>query len=262
MVPEQDLQKLGLTPKEAAVYVALLQLGQAPVQTVARKAGVVRPTAYVVLESLIRKGIVQKGIFGKKTVFIASAPEELGKLIQQEERSLQEQRRELEQLLPELRALYALVGERPSIRLFEGKEGLKNLQREFIEVSSGDVVGMSSDNAIESLFPARSEEFDREVRSIRVQAGVRSRHLYTSSRGPIHTKESDAKALKESRYIPPEKLPIKVSFAVHGPLFSMVTFRNKIIGVLVEHQDIADSFRAIFEAAWRAAEEYNIVGKK
>jgi sugar-specific transcriptional regulator TrmB len=257
MVLEQDLQRLGLALKEAAVYLALLQLGQAPVQTIARKAGVVRPTTYVVLDSLIRKGIVQKGLVGKKTIFIASPPEELHALIRQEEQRIEDKRHDLQQLLPDLRALYAISEERPSIRLFEGKEGLKNLQREFIEVSREEAVGMSSDDAMEELFPQRSDEFDREIRSIRAKAGIRSRHIYTTSRGPIHTKEDDVKAMRDSRFIPPEKLPINCSFSVHGPLLSIVTFRKKIIGVLMEHQDIADSFKAIFEAAWESAEKYN-----
>lgn len=254
---DQNLQKLGLAPKEAAVYLALLELGQAPVQTIARKAGIVRPTTYVVLEALTKKGIVEKGLLGKKTVFIASPPEELERLIRQKERELEEQRRDLENFLPGLRAIQSIAEEHPSIRLFEGKEGLKNLQREFTEISKEDVVGMSSDDAMEQLFPMRSDEFDHEVRSIRVKAGIHSRHIYTSSRGPVHTKEDDAKAMRDSRYIPPEKLPINCSFSVHGPLLSIVTFRKKIIGVLIEHQDIADSFRAIFEAAWEAAEKYN-----
>jgi HTH-type transcriptional regulator, sugar sensing transcriptional regulator len=255
---EQSLQKLGLAAKEASVYLALLQLGQAPVQTIARKAGIVRPTTYVVLEALIRKGVVQKGILGKKTVFIASPPEELDRLIRQQQVHIAEQKEDLERLLPELRALFALAEERPSIRLFEGKEGLKNLQREFIEISPDEVVGISSDDAMTELFPIRSEEFDREIRSIRLKANVWSRHIYVSARGKVHSKESDKSAHRESRYVPPEKLPINCSFSVHGPLLSIVTFRRKIIGVLLEHQDIADSFRAIFEAAWRAAEKYNV----
>ncbi|MDO8511879.1 MAG: helix-turn-helix domain-containing protein [bacterium] len=245
------IENLGLTEKEAAVYLALLQLGQAPVQTISRKADIVRPTAYVVLDSLIHKGLCKKGLIGKKTVFIASPPEDLDNLIRKRERDAHEQRVRLHHLLPELRALYALSEERPSIRLFEGKEGLKNLQREFVEISSEPMYGMGSDDVMENLFPRASNEYDEEIRGVRVKAGIKSFNIYTTSDGEKRSPESDKKALRESRYIEKEKLPIKAHFSVHGPLLSIVSFRKKIIGVLIEHVDIADSFKAIFDVAWK-----------
>lgn len=254
---QHNLEGLGLAKKEAAVYMAVLQLGQASVQTIARKAGIVRPTAYVILDSLIQKGLTKKGLVGKKTVFIASSPEELDILIRNKETEAKEQREKLQQLLPELRALFALSDERPSIRLFEGKEGLKNLQREFVEASNEPMVGMDAEDMMDELFPRHSEEFHKQIRQIRLQAGISSRNIYTSSKGPRVTKKDDAANLLESRFMPPDVLPISASFAVHGSLLSIVSFRNKIIGVLIEHPDIANSFRAIFESTWKIAEKYN-----
>ncbi len=254
---QQYLERLGLAEKEAAVYLALLQLGQAPVQTIAKKADIVRPTAYVILDSLIQKGLVRKGIIGKKTIFIAAAPEDLDNLIRRQERQARDQREQLQKLLPELRALYALSEERPSIRVFEGKEGLKNLQREFVEVSSSPIVGIDPDDVMENLFPRESDEFNEEIRQIRIKAGVHSRHIYTSSKGAYVTKEQDKAALRESRYVPPERLPVSASFHVHGSLLSIVSYRKKIIGVLIEHPDIADSFRALFEGLWEESKKHN-----
>jgi sugar-specific transcriptional regulator TrmB len=45
------LTQLGLSDKESALYLALLELGQADVADTAKKAGVKRSTAYVLLES-------------------------------------------------------------------------------------------------------------------------------------------------------------------------------------------------------------------
>jgi len=251
---ENNLQALGLAPKEAAVYLALLQLGQAPVQTIARKANIVRPTTYVVLEALIQKGIVRKGFIGKKTVFIASPPEELTTLLHQVERRLEEERKNLERVLPELRAIYAISDERPSIRLFEGREGLKNLQREFVEISTEPIISVSAYDDMDELFAHQSEKYYRDIQAIRTAAGIRSRYVYASSEGPLFTPEDDRIALRESRWISSKKLPVRSSFSIHGPLVSLVTFHNKIIGVLIEHKDIADSFRAMFEVLWAIAE--------
>ncbi|MDP3685219.1 MAG: helix-turn-helix domain-containing protein [bacterium] len=255
---DRELMDLGLSSKEAKVYLALLELGTASAQAIARRAGIVRPTTYVILETLTRKGLASKatGPDAKKMLFVAEAPERLESYIQQQQQQLELRRQELSRLLPDLRSLHLQGEERPRVRFFEGKEGLKALQREFVDASKDEMVGINSEDAVEDLYPVHSEEFDREIRGTRVRAGIRSRHLYTSSKGLLRSKEDDARALRESRFMSPDRLPIKSSFAVHGPILSVVSFRGKIIGVLIEHQDIADSFRAIFEVLWNEAQAY------
>jgi sugar-specific transcriptional regulator TrmB len=53
---KEKLEKLGFSSKEADVYISLLELGSAIVSDVAKKAGINRSTAYVLLESLAKKG--------------------------------------------------------------------------------------------------------------------------------------------------------------------------------------------------------------
>ena len=55
MALETELKKLNFSDKEARVYLALLELGEAPVQKIAEKAKVNRATTYVILESLKKK---------------------------------------------------------------------------------------------------------------------------------------------------------------------------------------------------------------
>jgi predicted transcriptional regulator len=52
------LKTAGLDEKEAQVYLGLLELGTASVQLIASKAGLKRPTTYLILDSLQAKGMV------------------------------------------------------------------------------------------------------------------------------------------------------------------------------------------------------------
>lgn len=254
-----DLRRIGLAPKEAAVYLALLQLGTASVQAIARRAGVVRPTTYVILEGLVRKGIVSKatGPDAKKMLFAAESPERLDRYFAQQLRDVERRRTEAKQLVPELLSAYARGEERPRTRLFEGKEGLQTLQQIFVAAGKEPIVGVASHDDIRALFP--DDEYRRVVVDVRVQAGVHSRHVYTTA-GPRITPEEDRALLRESRYIPPDRFPFRASFAAHGPLLSIVSFRGRIMAVLVEHVEIADSFRSLFELAWEAAGKYGAAG--
>ncbi len=60
MVIQQALVDIGLTEKEAAVYLTLLRFGTRPTTFVAHKAGLNRGSAYVALHSLLAKGLVAK----------------------------------------------------------------------------------------------------------------------------------------------------------------------------------------------------------
>lgn len=249
-----DLSIVGLTPKEATVYRTLLELGTASVLAVARQANVVRPTTYVILESLAEKGLVSKatGAYAKKILFRAEPPECLESLLRRQARELEERREQLQRLLPDLRLLHLIGEERPRLRLFEGAEGLRCLQQEFIGVSRDSIVGMAPEDFLYRLFP--QEEYNKEIRCVRTEARISSRHIYTSSAGVRYTQEEDTSLLRESRFVPPAQLPLRASISVHGPLLSIVSLHTKIIGVLIEHKDIADSFRAIFERMWLATE--------
>lgn len=252
---ERDLLSLGLASKEAAVYLALLELGTASVQAIARRANIVRPTTYVILEALARKGLVVKatGPDAKKILFQAEEPGRLEQYLEQQRREFERRQQTLRSLVPELRSVYARGEEKPRVRLFEGKEGLRTLQEEFISAGRGPVAGVVSADDLYVLFP--EEEFHREIRSVRLRAGIRSRQVYTTA-GARPSPEEDREYLRDNRYMPPDKLPIRGSLSANGPVLSIVSLRSKIIGVLIEHPDIADSFRALFDIVWEAAEKY------
>jgi len=77
-----ELRKLGLKEKEVAIYLAALELGYSPVQLIARQAGVSRPTAYEIINELIKKGLMReskrKGLTkGEKNLFSAESPDKL-----------------------------------------------------------------------------------------------------------------------------------------------------------------------------------------
>jgi len=80
----RELEKLGLSDKEAAVYLASLELGPSPVQVISRKAEVNRATTYVMIEVLLQKGLMSTFDKGKKTMYTAEKPERLHRIVHHE----------------------------------------------------------------------------------------------------------------------------------------------------------------------------------
>ena len=58
METQTQLKKLGLTEKEAKLYINALELGSFSVMGIAHKSGIKRPTCYLILDELVKKGLV------------------------------------------------------------------------------------------------------------------------------------------------------------------------------------------------------------
>src|SRR5262245_39925471 len=111
------LKQIGLNEKEAQVYLALLELGTATVHPIATKASIKRPTTYLILEDLLRKGLVSVIPREKKVMYTAESPE---KIIQ----DLNKKQELLKRFMPNMMALYNAKKDKPQVLLFEGRKGI------------------------------------------------------------------------------------------------------------------------------------------
>ena len=117
---EEALGRIGIGDKRARFYLASLELGEAPVQKVADRAGISRTTAYDVLARLTRDGLVSRVEKGGRLHIAAEDP---GRLLA----VLDDRRRMLEGVLPELRSRYSRSATRPRIRFYEGRDGVNTV---------------------------------------------------------------------------------------------------------------------------------------
>jgi sugar-specific transcriptional regulator TrmB len=154
-----ELRKLGLKAKEVSVYLAALELGWSPVQKIAQKAGVSRPTAYEVIRGLIKKRLMRqvkrKGIIrGEKTFFAAESPDKLLRLLRVQKREVEEKEREFIRIISALQSKHYLAGQ-SEIRTYEGKEQLKVLLDDFSQSQDEEIIFLS--DASETLKPWREK---------------------------------------------------------------------------------------------------------
>ncbi len=122
----KNLIEFGLSDKEAKTYLALLELEISGVQEIAKNAGINRSSAYVTLESLKKKGLVS--ISDDKSVrqYVATPPDAL--LRTAEDMAMRQENivKKIEQIIPDMKALYKGTKDKPLVKVFEGKQGLIN----------------------------------------------------------------------------------------------------------------------------------------
>ena len=115
----------GLEQKEFDTYKHLLSLKRSTVLELAKISGEKRANLYRILNSLRKKRLVSEIYEDKKHYFIAESPKVLVSFINK-------QKEKIQKLLPELEAIEKEALERPKIKFYEGKEGVKTLYDELL----------------------------------------------------------------------------------------------------------------------------------
>ena len=130
------LKNFGLSEKEIAVYLALVELGPSSVRDISAKSKVNRGTSYDILKSLINLGIVSYYNKESKQYFIAEPPEKLLSAIDQKKENLDEVRGHIEQSLPLIKTLFEKQGGKPSVKLYEGAKGIRQILEDVLDSTS------------------------------------------------------------------------------------------------------------------------------
>ncbi len=245
----QELQDFGLSEKEARVYLAALELGRATADELAKQAKVNRSTTYVQIESLKQKGLISSYDEGKKTYFAPESPEYLKRLFEKQAGDLETKQKELEKLLPNLSKMFETAGERPRVRFFEGKEGLITMRGEFLKTDPKNMEAIYSFDAVESVFSKSERE---EYLKRRAEKGITVRAIYTRAGG----ERLEPPVLTEYKFVPEKIFPIDADIVIYENKIAIMGLKEKLVGVIIENRDMANSLRSVFNLAWEAAEKY------
>lgn len=184
------LKKIGLSEKQAKVYVATLELGIATVQTIAMKAMVKRPTTYLILEELQEQGLVSLVPKASKVFYSAESPEKLLS-------GLNKKQELIKRFLPNILALYNTKSEKPKIQLFEGREGVLSVYEKVFSSPSVDFFCNISD--VMGSFA----ELPVELKKMALNKKIKVRELLTQSHADIvHAKKMPQHEFYENRFVP------------------------------------------------------------
>jgi sugar-specific transcriptional regulator TrmB len=242
---KSGLLDLGLTDKEAEVYLAMLELGPSSVQDIAKRAGVNRSTTYVMIEGLKKHGLVSMFEKGKKIVFAAENPEKLMAIVSEHMGLLEAKRDRLSQTLPRLMAIFNAVEDKPRVRFFEGDAGLIGIREEIAESKEAIWELYAVD---EMLMDLVSVEPERRIERSKILHG---RALISVKPG-FEVPFFDINDF-EVREIDYKKLPFTGDLAIVGSRVYILSHRSRGLGVIIDSADIAEVMKALYEMAWSCA---------
>ncbi|MFC1678389.1 TrmB family transcriptional regulator [Patescibacteria group bacterium] len=237
----RELEYLGLSEKEAKVYLAALELGKSPVQKIAQKAGVNRATTYVIIEGLMKKGLISSIQKDKKQLFNAEAPEKLNLLFREQVMAIQRKQEYLDKLLPDLRSLKASDKDKPSVRYFEGRDGMRVIAEEIFNTKHDDDVRMIY--SYDLLLKMFTEEEIAEMRKKRQNKHIPAKIITNDDQNRLKT---DAEVLR----ILTKEYGICSDIAIYGNKTRMITQKSNPAGLIIENKEISKTLKILFDIAW------------
>lgn len=242
---ENYLQQIGLSEKEAEVYVALLKYDNASVGELSQKTKVNRTTIYPVLESLSKKGLVSEVQVDKKTHYQAEPPERLETYVQRQKVVLEENAKRLSDIVPQLKGIQRESGSRPIIKFFEGRDGVISSLEDFFK-SKND----SREDTVYFLYPKDliNDIFTKEERTrflkYRIDRDLKSKAFYTYSDVIVSEDGSERKRINEKKY------PVLCDISIYGDMVKINTLGKTLSAINITNSDLATTLKSLFNLAF------------
>jgi len=254
---QKQLEELGLSPNEVRVYLASLELGAATAQQIAAKAAVPRPTTYVAIGGLVKRGLVSSHTRGKKQYFQAERPGQLLRLVEEEKKKILERELKLKEILPGLETIISLAKEKPVVSYYEGLEGLEVMRGALFASKAKNLDVIYNQKAVKRTLPEESIVlFTHKV----IKQGISGRQILLCG-----ADEKIEFSQKASRFI--NKLLVTEDtsnfgeIAIFSDYISLTAYLDKPFGFLLKSKDLAGVAKVMFDLAWES-KKLRTYGKK
>ena len=241
---QSSLEYIGLTPKEAKIYVALLELGEASVVQIAKSAGIKRTTVYNILPDFINRGLATSTFKKKRKVYFVEDPRSL-------KNDIKEKGNVIDKLMPELLAIQNVIPSKPRITFYEGLGGMKDLYQDTLEGSKEGETILSYTGLADfsNLMP---EEYANYYIRERAKRKIRIRIITSDSPTAQSWKNTAAQDLRDIRIVDNPNFRFNADMEIYANKVALISYRENFLGVIVESKEINQMQRAAFELMWNS----------
>jgi sugar-specific transcriptional regulator TrmB len=248
---EKILNQVGLSPKEAQVYEALLKVGEAIPQALASETGLNRVTTYAVLDTLSEKKIVSKIKKGGKITYRIEHPAKLEEILSQKEETLFQNKKSLEQILPKLVSDYNLNVYKPIVKYYEGLEGVKLVINDSLKSKTPIYSYVDVENVARYF-----EKENRKYVNKRKELGLKKKIIALDSPFTKRYLKKLPGEITDTRLINYELYPFHTVMQIYDNKISYLTLSKKhMVGMIIEDPYIFAMHKSLFEFTWQKAQK-------
>jgi sugar-specific transcriptional regulator TrmB len=235
------LQKLGFSPQDAEVYLAILKVGESAVGAIINQTGFHRDLVYGALTRLEQQGLVQSLEKKKIRHYQAIDPTVLVRKEQQKVELAMS-------LLPTLKELYTQPA--VAVKIYEGSEGLEEIEKDWADsLKDGEefyCIGGAGEAWYEVAKPFYKKYHDKLLKRKIIFKTV--------------TFANEAKGIakyENPKFNPvrilPENFRVPSSSVIYADKLLINIFGEQFIGVVIQSKQISQAYRHYFNSLWKMA---------
>jgi HTH-type transcriptional regulator, sugar sensing transcriptional regulator len=240
------LTEYGLNQREAALYLAGLEMGECGMAPIAKKAGIKRPTAYLTFKTLEQKGLMGSFKMRNGLRFVTTKPDVLVARAKVKAKNL-------ESIIPNINAIMGSGSYKPKISYYEGREGFFTAIENCFKNPNSTLRHIGS---LKETHKVVGEDYDfNYFIPKRVKNNIRMKALYFPDVTQKITTRNDEAELREMRFLP-MKYNNNTSTLIMDDRIIISGGSKELIVVVIESKEIAFSEKQKFDLIW------DLVGEK
>ncbi len=236
------LQDLGLSEKEAQVYLTSMSLGPARIANISSNSGIKRTTVYSIFSNLRIKGLMREELKGWKKLYVAENPDRLEVLVN----SMQQ---EVKKTLPEFQAVYNLRSSGAFIKYYEGIEAIRGVYGDLLKQIKAHDEYLVVGNMQKWL--NQDPDFFLGFLKQRAKLNIKIRVLLQQSESAKDFKKNEKIYNEEIKIMPPEyKLTTNMVIVPHKVIINQII--PPLLVMMIENDSIVKMNRELFEMIWKS----------
>lgn len=233
----------GLSKKEAEVYLACLETRKPTALSVSRETFVPRQTVQRIMDDLVSKGLMGKIQEGKKTIYVPEDPRSLVTKLELHAGSIKD-------VMGELRSLATIYQNRPTMRFFEGEDGIRKVFQDILSVNEKEIYAFSSVKELLATIPDYTSIFMRP----RIRRKIFAKIISPKDDEGVRLKYVGREEFREIRFIT-DALADKIGIIgghifIYGNNVAFISFDRDRTSVIIENRALAKTHSSLFQIAW------------
>lgn len=239
------LTNLNLSKTSSKSYLALLELGKATADGIAKRANTYKANVYDSMEKLANLGLITSISEDNKTIFIPTNPGKLPQIIEdqkeQEINRLDELKKDINVAMPNLLARYNTVKEKDLFEVYRGKKAYKSIIKEILESKPKYWKGFGNFQVLDA-FPIDFFKWFKKVNF----------RLFSTKSNEIKKKMEEAKKGVNVRVTwLPKEIYMPIVWVVFGENVLIIIYEPDLIVLRIKSDQVVKTFSNQFNYLWK-----------
>lgn len=241
------LDSINLSETEIKIFISLFSEGSLSATEIAKKACMSRQSVYNGIEKLLQYGFISSKIEEGRSIFMAEHPRTILSFVKRQEKEMHDRIAHFEENISAIEL--QMGGDKPVVRLYEGKEGIRAIIEETRKQSPKEIYEMTDGKAMLRIMT------DEDILPYRDALRKQKTRVRSILSGSVRPSPKGIEGLR--KYLPSEEGDFQCHLQVFDNSVTLVTLTGKLHSIFIENESIAKAMKILFKYARKGLDEPN-----